>query len=104
MATIENSKGVSTFLAIAGLNIVWNWLRSDESKECAKTASSEITTPAAPARQPINIPVIDFATFFNKDADPESYKIECAKAAEAFHKYGVCIVKDHRVNESDNSR
>jgi len=51
----------------------------------------------------LQLPSIELEIFFNKENNLELYQIECKKVAEAFHKYGVCIVKDPRVNESNNS-
>jgi len=45
------------------------------------------------------IPIISIDKLFS-----EKYKNEeCAKVAESFHKYGICIVKDPRVSEKDNN-
>lgn len=51
----------------------------------------------------LDLPVIDFIFYENRSKDPDGYKAECAKVAEAFHKYGVCVVKDSRVKEADNT-
>jgi len=56
------------------------------------------------AQKVLELPVIDFNIFFDKEKDPERYKKECRKVADAFHKYGVCIVKDPRVNETHNDK
>jgi len=51
----------------------------------------------------LELPAVDLACFFNKDKDTEAYNAECRKAADALHRYGVCIVKDPRVKEQNNS-
>ncbi len=51
----------------------------------------------------LDLPVIDFKAYENRHKDPEGYKIECQKVAHALHNYGVCIVKDSRVDEKDNT-
>ena len=52
----------------------------------------------------LRLPCINLDLFFKKDVDRATYLAECAKVAEAFHKYGVCVVKDPRVAEIDNER
>lgn len=52
----------------------------------------------------LRLPAVDLTLFLNKEADPAKYSLECAKVADALHKYGVCIVKDPRVAEADNFR
>ena len=46
-------------------------------------------------------PVINMAAFLNRD-DPEALEAECKKVAMSFHKFGICIVRDPRVNHEDN--
>lgn len=50
------------------------------------------------------LPVIDFNSYNNRDKDQETYKRECGKVADAFHRYGLVIVRDPRVSESDNHK
>lgn len=50
----------------------------------------------------LDLPAIDLQKFFNRDKDEAAYLEECKKAADALHKYGVCIVKDPRVKEENN--
>jgi len=51
----------------------------------------------------LHLPVIDLQNWFNKDKDPKTFKEECKKVSEALHLYGIVIVKDPRVQESDNN-
>lgn len=51
-------------------------------------------------------PVIDMSAFLNRGQangpiSPE-LELECRKAAFSFHKFGICIVRDPRVNHEDN--
>lgn len=50
-------------------------------------------------------PVIDMAVFLNR-ADAavsiDRWQEECRKVAQSFHKFGICIVRDPRVNHEDN--
>ena len=39
--------------------------------------------------------------FLSRD-DREAYEAECKKVAYSFHKFGICIVRDPRVNHQDN--
>ena len=57
-----------------------------------------------PSKSPLALPVIDGATFFDREKNPEAYRNECLKVADALHKYGVAIIKDPRVNQADNDR
>ena len=67
--------------------------------------NAKAATPARVEQPPkLTLPVIDFNKFTNKDADLEGYILECKKAAEAFRAYGVCVVRDPRVNEEHNNR
>ena len=51
----------------------------------------------------LSLPVADLAKFFKKEENPDAYMEECKKVAHAFHHYGICIVRDPRVNEKDNN-
>lgn len=50
----------------------------------------------------LKLPVIDFSTYFDRLGNQERYLEECKKAADALHRYGVCVVSDPRVLEKDN--
>lgn len=45
------------------------------------------------------IPVIDGMLYMKKG---EGWEEECQKVAYSFHKFGICKLKDPRVNEKDN--
>lgn len=65
-----------------------------------------LATAAEPSGT-LQLPVIDFNVFNARASSPAAgalYHAECAKVAEALHKYGICIVRDPRVLEADNSR
>ena len=54
----------------------------------------------------LQLPEIDFGLFLNRNKDANSKKLyiaECKRAAEALHEYGVCVVRDPRVDQKDNS-
>lgn len=84
--------GVTAAVAIASVAAFW-YIYSKEDKE--KKPSPTTTS---------NVPVVDFSAFFNKEADPEKYKAECAKVAYALHHFGLVVLKDPRVSEDDNNR
>lgn len=46
-------------------------------------------------------PVIEFQTFFDGPENP-NWESECKKVAYSFHKFGICVVRDPRVNHEDN--
>ena len=52
----------------------------------------------------LDLPVIDFSKFNNSQTDKAAYLLECRAVADALHKYGICIVRDPRVDERDNAR
>ena len=53
-------------------------------------------TKSTSSQEVLDLPEINLASLFNQEANPEEFKAECAKVAEAFHKYGVCIIRDPR--------
>jgi isopenicillin N synthase-like dioxygenase len=81
-------------LAVAALASLWWMNRRKEEKGDGKAKGTDT----------LNLPTIDFTLFFNKDKDPAAYEAECAKVADALHRFGVVIVKDPRVAEADNNR
>ena len=52
----------------------------------------------------MSIPVVDLQTFFDRDNNPFDFQSECSKVAEALHTYGLVLIKDPRVFQSDNAR
>lgn len=48
-------------------------------------------------------PIIEMATFFNRDSNP-NWENECKKVAYSFHKFGICVVRDPRVNHEENDQ
>lgn len=48
------------------------------------------------------VPIIDFAKFENRERNPEEYLAECRKAAQGFHDYGCLLLRDSRVEYSEN--
>lgn len=75
-------------LALAGLWFYYDSQREDEAYLDGNTLA---------------LPVVELKSFFDKEKKPEEYEVECKKVAYAFHNYGLCIVRDPRVNEKDNS-
>ncbi len=52
----------------------------------------------------LELPTIELSSFFSRDTNVDNYKAECAKVADALHKYGLCIVRDPRVKEEHNNK
>lgn len=51
-----------------------------------------------------DIPVIDLNEFIlAEDQNSEHVQKLCKSVAESFHEFGICIIKDPRVNFQDNS-
>ena len=46
-------------------------------------------------------PVIDMQAFFDRDKNT-NWEMECKKVAYSFHKFGICVIRDPRVNHVDN--
>jgi len=100
----NNSKLVATAaFASIGLIVVYNIYRTftKKSSPVNKQESKEVTSTKK--NNILKLPVIEISAFFNKSTDPETYKVECKKVADALHKYGVAIVRDPRVDEKDNN-
>ena len=92
---IMSLKNKITLAALAGIAAVasiavYHYIKSDKKK---KKQSDRV----------LNLPLIDFTKFFNREKDPDAYHRECMNVAEALHKYGVCVVKDPRVSEEMNN-
>ena len=51
-----------------------------------------------------DLPIIDVEAFLNCEdkALSEAAKLESMKVAQCLHKYGICMIRDPRVNEQDN--
>lgn len=90
--TSSRSVGLALLAAVSA-GVVW-WLYRQEAKKPKRAKGADT----------LNLPTIDFDVFFNRSKDPAAYAAECAKVADALHRYGVCIVKDPRVAEEDNNR
>mmetsp|Transcript_31041 Transcript_31041/g.23082 ORF Transcript_31041/g.23082 Transcript_31041/m.23082 type:complete len:398 (+) Transcript_31041:40-1233(+) len=78
---------------------IQSWSNEDKSKLTERAKPAARNEPNT-----LVLPVIDFNVYKNSKENPEAYREECAKVAEAFHRYGVVIVRDPRVSESDNDR
>ena len=52
----------------------------------------------------LNLPVIELSKFLSRAGDDdEGYLAECMRVAECFHKYGILVLRDPRVDERDNN-
>jgi isopenicillin N synthase-like dioxygenase len=71
--------------------------KKEETNEMTDTVKGEAPAPV------LDMPVIDFQRFFERSENADAYIQECVKVAEAFHKYGIVLVKDPRVIEDDNN-
>jgi hypothetical protein len=50
----------------------------------------------------LDLTVVDFSYFFNRDQDPEGFARECKRAADGFRAHGALAVRDPRVLFEDN--
>ena len=49
-------------------------------------------------------PTIDMQVFLERGGEnSDNWELECQKVAYSFHKFGICIVRDPRVNHNDNN-
>ena len=48
------------------------------------------------------MPVIDLDLYLRSGNQTEAARAECGKVAECFHRYGILLVKDPRVDMADN--
>jgi isopenicillin N synthase-like dioxygenase len=87
--------GVTAAVAVTAVAayMYWNSSSSDKKKDSAKNDDA-----------PLSLPVVEFSAFFDKEKDPARYEAECAKVAHALHHFGLVILRDPRVAESDNNR
>jgi hypothetical protein len=95
----SNSKFI--FAAIVATSVVSiigiSYLFSSKKKKDSDASASDIKSVDT-----LVLPTIDLSLLTNKEKDPESYNRECQKVAEALHEFGLCIVRDPRVNTIDN--
>jgi isopenicillin N synthase-like dioxygenase len=98
MSTSNATKvGVAAAVAVAALATYWYFSSEDKKKE-----EKNISIPKSDTAS-LNLPVIEFSAFFEKETNPERYNAECAKVAHTLHHYGLVILRDPRVSEADNS-
>lgn len=84
-------------LAVSAIALA-TWYYSQKREDSSENSSKD------PVDGMLALPIIDFEMFNGRNTNSEKYKEECSKVADAFHKYGVCVVRDPRVRESDNNR
>lgn len=83
--------GAAAAIGVLGYFLYSAWSNNSKKK---KSASSVL-----------NLPVIDFKLYLDREKSAESkeqYIAECRRAADALHKYGVCVVRDPRVDQKHN--
>jgi hypothetical protein len=87
----------SSGLLISGLSLIFYFIQRRRRKSIKVLENDKDVDTLV-------LPVIDFDIVFGKEGNTEKYLEECKKVANAFHKYGICLVKDPRVKEEDNTR
>jgi len=85
-------------LAAVGLSLAAMWYYRRRQREVMDPSIEEDTARI------LTLPIIDFRLFDSRNSAKEAYMVECRKVAEALHKYGLCVVRDPRVDESHNSQ
>lgn len=98
--------GAATALTLAAVGAgYYYYTKQDEGCCNSNNKKSDVSSSSSKSAKAYpQIPVIDLNLFFSKDQDSAKYREECAKVADAFHKYGVVIVKDPRVSNVDNEK
>lgn len=97
MSTNSATKlGVAAAVAVGGAAAYYYLTKAETPSGHEESNSTAATNPL------LTLPVVDFAKYFGKSENSAEYEIECAKVAECLHKYGIVILKDPRVFESDN--
>ena len=96
--------GASYFAATAGLFLAIAWSRPSTKKKNDVVEVPKKSAETVPSKDTLDIPVIDFSKFFSRRENPGAYSTECAKVAHALHNYGICIVRDPRVEDKHNNR
>ena len=95
--TSKCSKAILTTSIVLGslatLYALYRWKNLDNKRE--KTNDEDL-------QDVLRLPLVDLQVFFDKEKNPDEYRRECLKVADAFHKYGVIVLKDPRVNPQDN--
>ena len=84
--------GLAASVAVASAYFVYKTFFAENEKKEEKSSV-------------LQLPVIDFNLFLNRDKDAKSredYVEECKRAADALHRYGVCVVRDPRVDQKHN--
>jgi len=84
----EEATGLLTFLAVTGAAMLHR-VRSSNGKKPNQSNT-------------LHLPTVDLQLLFDRAANPEAYRLECKKVADALHLYGLVIIKDPRVFEKDN--
>ena len=46
-----------------------------------------------------DVPIIDLNQYFNGDQSSPEVQALCSQVIDSFHKYGILIIKDPRVND-----
>jgi isopenicillin N synthase-like dioxygenase len=65
-------------------------------------ASTDNSSDDATSTLKLNLPIIDFNKFINRNQDCDTYKQECSLVADCLHKYGIVILRDPNVVEENN--
>ncbi|CAE7757327.1 unnamed protein product [Symbiodinium microadriaticum] len=86
--------------AFLGSISLWYLLKALRGNSSSSSAASNDVFSAV---EPLALPVIDINVFMNKEKNPELFKQECAKLADALHKYGCAVVRDPRVDYDFNN-
>ena len=69
----------------------------------SETAPQAKMSLAAQFEDLVEPPIIDMQVFLERGENSENWQLECQKVAYCFHKFGICIVRDPRVNHNDNN-
>ena len=105
--SFKSGVSIFVFAATAGLSLAITWSRRSVNKKSSKKSSVvQLSKSASPSKSAdlLEGTIIDFNTFFGRRENAAAYSSECAKVAHALHNYGICIVRDPRVEDRHNDR
>ena len=90
---IWSSYRSKAFLTLSTTLIVGGFVYFNSRQQGVINEGSEVT-----------VPIVDLSFYLNRATNSEAYKTEAAKAADALRTFGCVLLKDPRVDETDNDR
>jgi isopenicillin N synthase-like dioxygenase len=97
----KSSKNLGVALFVAAVATAGYFFYKNISDNKGKSEEEEDTFVKGDT---LNLPVIELSKFLSRSGDgDEAYLAQCTRVAECFHKYGILVLRDPRVDEQDNN-